>query len=366
MEIYKKNLAYYQKYHVEKRNNPGNVARRKAFQMKFLRNSLGIKSALKPRKQSGRSDLGHEISESTTVSSSTEVPNEFNEFVASNCLNNETVKEIKRTDALTESAVYDRIKNAKIEFREENNEHIDNILNGVDSEDVVIEKFNIPIKKKSFRRLRPGKWLDDELINFYVELLSERDINLSAKYPDRKKSVYFNTFFIEKLTGASKSEFIYENVKKWLHKRKSNTCIFECDKVFVPINITQSHWVLVVIFVQEKRIAYFNSLRGSKEYDGTVFVDALLKWVKEEANTENLAFDSSEWTLQYEGESPQQDNGCDCGIFVLMLIDFFTDSLEVDANCFTQEIVTNTSRRKLANDIFKGCLSYVMEAVGYF
>ena len=366
MEIYKKNMAYYQKHHVEKRNNPENVARRKAFQMKFLRNSLGIKSALKPRKQSGRSDLGHEISESKTVSSSTEVPNEFNEFVASNCLNNETVKEIKRTDALTESAVYDRIKNAKIEFIEENTECIDNIFNGVDSEDVVIEKFNIPIKKKHFRRLRPGKWLNDELINFYVELLKGRDRNLSAKYPDRKKSVYFNTFFMEKLIGVSKSEFNYENVKTWLHKKKSNTCIFECDKIFVPINITQTHWVLVVIFIQEKRIAYFNSLRGKEEYDGTVFVDALLKWVKEEANTENLAFDSLEWTLEYEGKCPQQENGCDCGIFVLMLIDFLTDSLKVNDNCFTQEIVTSTSRRKIANDIFKGCLSYAIEAVGYF
>ena len=132
------------------------------------------------------------------------------------------------------------------------------------------------------------------------------------------------------------------------------------------INITQTHWVLVVNFVQEKRISHFNSLRNNEEYVGTIFVNALLNWVKEEANTENLAFDSSEWTLEYEGKSPQQDNGCDCGIFVLMLIDFLTDSLEVNDNCFTQENVTSTSRRKIANDIFKGCLSYAIEAVGYF
>ena len=356
IEIYKKNMAYYKKYHVEKRTNPENVVRRKAFQMKFLRNSHGIKSALKPTKQSSRSDLGPEIARISEISPSycnvhSEESNAKFSVLAS---------------TLTESAEYDRIKNAKLEFSEENSEYIDNIFNGVDSQDVVIEKFNIPIKKDSFRRLRPGNWLNDELINFYVELLNERDVSLSAKYPDRKKSVYFSTYFTEKLMGSSKNEFIYDNVKRWLHKRKSNTCIFECDKVFVPINITQTHWVLVVIFVQEKRIAYFNSLRHNKEYDGTIFVNALFNWVIEEAKTENLAFDSSEWTLQYVVESPQQENGWDCGIFVLMLIDFLTDSLEVNDNCFTQEIVTSTSRRKIANDIFKGCLSYAMEAVGYF
>ena len=102
---------------------------------------MGLNLRLNQQKRAAvLSDLGPEILESKTVSSSEEVPYEFNEFVASNCLDNKTVEAIKRTDALTESAVYDRIKNAKLEFSEENNECIDNIFNGVqvDSEDVVI------------------------------------------------------------------------------------------------------------------------------------------------------------------------------------------------------------------------------------
>jgi Ulp1 family protease len=73
---------------------------------------------------------------------------------------------------------------------------INRILEGPSSTDeVLIEKFNIPMTSAKLSCLRPGTWLNDEVINFCMLMLEERDIKLSEKYPSRKKSHYFNSFF---------------------------------------------------------------------------------------------------------------------------------------------------------------------------
>jgi len=40
---------------------------------------------------------------------------------------------------------------------------------------VLHELSNIEISKEKFQCLRPGRWLNDEVINLYLELLKERE-----------------------------------------------------------------------------------------------------------------------------------------------------------------------------------------------
>jgi sentrin-specific protease 1 len=82
----------------------------------------------------------------------------------------------------------------------------------------IIKKFRIPIEYKSLSRLSDRGWLDDELINFYMELLMERQVK-NAEMADKDPNVYrlpkihaFNTFFYPKLLKG------YNTVCRWTKK----------------------------------------------------------------------------------------------------------------------------------------------------
>jgi sentrin-specific protease 1 len=81
----------------------------------------------------------------------------------------------------------------------------------------------------------------------------------------------------------------YEDVCRWT----SRIDIFELDKVFIPIDISQTHWTLAVVFIQQKEIHYYDSMNG----DGTRYKDALLKWLIDEARNKNFTLHASEWNF---------------------------------------------------------------------
>lgn len=76
--------------------------------------------------------------------------------------------------------------------------------------DVMVEKFNIEIKRDDLCRLKPCVWLNDEVSNFFFSLLSERSKN-DFSLP---KSHFFNTFFYA-LLSARGNGYAYARVMKW-------------------------------------------------------------------------------------------------------------------------------------------------------
>jgi sentrin-specific protease 1 len=79
------------------------------------------------------------------------------------------------------------------------------VLAGPQSREVVIDKFNIDMTRAKIACLRPRTWLNDEVINFYMCMLKERDAALCEKYPKRLHSHFFNSFFMHKLLQADSS-----------------------------------------------------------------------------------------------------------------------------------------------------------------
>jgi Ulp1 family protease len=78
-----------------------------------------------------------------------------------------------------------------------------------DEETVLSEGFNMKLTKGDISRLQDMEWLNDEVINFYVNVLMERN-NKTPSYP---KCHIFNTFFYPMLAERG-----YERVKKWTRK----------------------------------------------------------------------------------------------------------------------------------------------------
>ena len=198
-------------------------------------------------------------------------------------------------------------------------------------------------------------------------MIKERDKILCSRLSPRKPSHYFDTSFILHLLRTQKDGshigYDYNSVKRYTKKFD----VFECDKIFVPINTNNSHWTLAVIFVKSTTIKYYDSLmsyntapiESSVIEDGTarskLYLKALKRWICDEVKEKSSSYDVESLKLKYVKRYPQQIES-DCGIFTIMCADFLSDDLELS---FTAKDMPYF-RRKIHRDIQAGSLNYYM------
>ena len=100
----------------------------------------------------------------------------------------------------------------KLSLKLEENELVDfnfNIETGT-----ILTFFNVNLQAIDFQRLKPGKWLDDEIINFYGELIMKRSkdlLRIKTNYYPRLH--FFSTFFY-----TSYLEGGFDKIKRWTKK----------------------------------------------------------------------------------------------------------------------------------------------------
>lgn len=121
---------------------------------------------------------------------------------------------------------------------------------------VVAKVANLQVADTDLSRLRPGTWLNDEIINFYGQLILERSTshlrNTSTKNGAKSEKGlilnvhYFNSFFFEKLVreGYQKAR-----LAKWTKR--------VCLHANSPLNVSLTTIHLVVRPVLER--CHFNS-----------------------------------------------------------------------------------------------------------
>ena len=77
----------------------------------------------------------------------------------------------------------------------------------------------------------------NEVINMYMNVLNKFNTTTQSHVP---VCHFFSSFFYKQLTADG---YTYRNVRRWTRKFD----IFRKDIVFVPINVSDSHWVLATI-----------------------------------------------------------------------------------------------------------------------
>lgn len=158
---------------------------------------------------------------------------------------------------------------------------------------VVVSKFQIDITVGDLKTLQDGKWLNDNIIDFYLNMIT-------ASEP--KVYVWTTHFFT---TLQSKG---YQGVARWAKRKKLN--LFDLDIVLVPINVLNTHWALACINNVDATIQYIDSLTTTGNYSA---VKLLATYMSEEAKRLNVK--APEYELHGNVKSPQQNNGSDCGVF---------------------------------------------------
>jgi hypothetical protein len=219
----------------------------------------------------------------------------------------------------------------------------------------------VEVTSRDLLTLDDGEFLNDNVIEFFIKKLQ---MDVHAKHPeDLARCHIFNSFFYEKLTNdkgirdkdaAFRQKEAHERVRKWTR----DVNIFEKDFVFFPIH-SNLHWSLVIL-------CHPNHVEGNTmnllEDDSSTLVDTpypcllhldsmsgghrsaqvcnrlreylAMEWLKlheDEASKYPRPREGEANLLRFTKEGlehkrmkvPQQDNGCDCGVFVLSFLQRF-------------------------------------------
>ena len=171
-----------------------------------------------------------------------------------------------------------------------------------DGQFTLVEINRILIQPADIQTLQPCTWLNDNIINSVLYLITS----------DSPPSFAFSTHFIEsfRLQG-------YSNVIKTMTRpidREGKGELFSQNWVFIPINPGQSHWTLVAINMADKTIVYYDSMGGRDQ----ALLYTVLEYLKQEhRDKKKCELDSDMWTLSHAVNIPQQENFYDCGLFML-------------------------------------------------
>ncbi|KAK6640415.1 hypothetical protein RUM44_012109 [Polyplax serrata] len=223
------------------------------------------------------------------------------------------------------------------ELSEEQEMKIQKAIEREPRQEVLVEGFGIRITRRDMQTLRGLNWLNDEVINFYMNLIMSRNM----KDKSLPKVYAFNTFFYTKLFTNG-----YQSLRRWTKQ----VDIFSHDMILVPIHLGM-HWCMSVIDFRSKFIKYYDSVGAPND----VCLDQLLLYLKSESlDKKEKEFNTDGWTKANVEDTPQQMNGSDCGVFSCM----FAEHLARDAQIsFTQDNMPYFRRKMILEILEKKLLT---------
>ena len=226
-------------------------------------------------------------------------------------------------------------------------------VDGVDPEDMSIAfKFDHEGKygnigdsllKCNFATLKSRNWLDDEILNSYIQCLEYRDMGLSSKVSYHMPVLFLNTFFAATLHDIRSKNTAVARCVRMLEtemRRRSKTAKFDSiqdfSDIFFPVNNvfdkkTQkyTHWGVVHVDVIMTNMRVVDSWREGTDLE---YYRKVIEIVQDALNQMFSAedLDTPTWELEMERASPQQGNDFDCGVFCLMALDSISIGLPLE------------------------------------
>ncbi|KAI9477063.1 hypothetical protein BDB00DRAFT_859657 [Zychaea mexicana] len=178
---------------------------------------------------------------------------------------------------------------------------VENIMRNTSSRELAQLKTAI-VQYSDIQKLRPGVWLNDEIINFYMELIADRSRSEDAAEKKLPSVHCYNTFFCSTLRDQG-----YAKVRRWTKR----VDVFAKDLLFVPINYAY-HWTLGMIDMKHKKITVYDSMGGSHR----ATLQLLLKYLADEhQDKKKQSLNMSGWETGEARGIPLQANMHDCGVF---------------------------------------------------
>ncbi|KAL1505122.1 hypothetical protein AB1Y20_008881 [Prymnesium parvum] len=210
-----------------------------------------------------------------------------------------------------------------------------------DELELLAELNNVPVRRRDMKTLAPRQWLNDEIVNSFIELLKMRE----SQNTSLPRVHFFSSLFYTKLTEHN---YKYNSVRRWTSEKKIKGSVFDKEMIMVPVHCHGNHWTLAVVNFKKKQFEYYDSLLGGPDD----VLHNLRLWLQDEAQDKNrLPLDLSEWTDVVPKDGiPKQQNGHDCGVFMCKMADHLSQGAVLS---FTQADIPYM-RLRMAVEILQG------------
>ena len=187
-------------------------------------------------------------------------------------------------------------------------------------EDNVISTFNIHITKKDLYGLTGQNWINDKIVEIYMQMLAKRSLTKNSRIYGKPRVYCMSTYFFLNLIMRG-----YGAVERWT----KDVDIFSYDIILVPIHL-EMHWCVAIVDFRSPGVFYYDSMSGHN----MPALTAILNYLKEEhLKKKGQELDLTKFAKDI-AECPQQQNGADCGIFACKIADFISREEPVN---FSQE-----------------------------
>ena len=185
----------------------------------------------------------------------------------------------------------------------------------------------ITITRKDLLTLAPGQKVNDQIVQFYTELLKDRS-HLSGFSEYLLFDVAFCTYLI-------RSDYEYTRIKESTRRID----VFSHAKLIFPVYCC-GHWTVAVVNLRDKAFEYYDSLGDVGQW----IVERLQQWVvHEHEEKKQCTLDISSWAVRSPGRQvPQQQNKVDCGVFALQFMNCLAQDMEYT---FTQQYIDYFRKR---------------------
>ena len=204
-----------------------------------------------------------------------------------------------------------------------------------------------------------GGWLNDTIILFYLGLIGERENRQGLRV------ILHNSFFYPKFLKDN-----FRGVARWSAKKgASGMQILALDYIVVPI-CQSNHWTVGVINCKDKRFEYYDSLSHSpSSYHYEVWMDGFLapipvKFLTRGGSEQNFRryvmgetdgkAELDGWENYWQRNAPKQQNGRDCGVFVIKTAEVVSRGAKPSWNGAESEI--RNLRKRMLLEIIHGKL----------
>uniref|UniRef100_A0A915DPH5 Ubiquitin-like protease family profile domain-containing protein n=1 Tax=Ditylenchus dipsaci TaxID=166011 RepID=A0A915DPH5_9BILA len=117
-------------------------------------------------------------------------------------------------------------------------------VTGLGLDRVLANRFGIRLRQRDLNKLEPGQCLNDDIINYYLQLVAERS---------SEKVFALSSLLYTQLVDKGPS-----SVLKWT----KDVDLFFFDVLLLPIHLP-GHWTLAVVLNRRKRIDYYDSMGGN-------------------------------------------------------------------------------------------------------
>eukprot|EP00210_Caulerpa_lentillifera_P002618 g2505.t1 len=204
--------------------------------------------------------------------------------------------------------------------------------------------------------LAPKRWLNDEIINAFLQLLQQRDASCRTQ-GNSIKCHFFNTFLLPKIM----TKYKYTELRRWTEIKRlkrwgqMSKTVIDCDLIFFPRH-RRNHWSLILVDLRSHTISLYDSLCSSKTPEESMPIRAEAKWIVRYLVDEACERRGEDWSQQKFhlkiGHMPQQESSWDCGVFLIQCARF----LSLDQSLLFSQKKMESYRVQIFNELLKGRL----------